>query len=340
MAEVENLIEGPLAGALAAGRPRFNTLFAQARRDTPTLDAAAFAGQLRGLVAPIVTEVAKVAPERLAEVVDVLYEFSLDLVGKEFAARYPAVLQGWNVLLRGLPRHLAAAPRRFAGSVTNALYNLSVTPGARPQEWLGAMSDLGGKCEVEALLEAGKVCAWRAGMAHFRDGALEACRRLDPPVACAALGLPEALDRASLDAMLHRLGDDPWLSVAGARLNRKRELRVVAMVGSFRGFGGPFLAPPTVACAEDRLHVTDGESCWLVCADRYGATLHRTANELPRVAGKAPFQVSANGTVTRGESSVRFEELQGPSSFAADATTLAVTVPLAHVVYLVAIASP
>jgi hypothetical protein len=340
MAEVENLIDGPLAQALEAGRPRFNALFAQARRHTPMLDPAAFAGFLRSHLAPVIAAVAPLAPDRLGEVVDVLYEFALELVGKDFGVRYPAVLQGWDRLLRTLPRHLAGAPRRFAGSVTNALYNLSVTPGARPLEWLDVMTHLGTRCDdVDALLAAGTVAAWRAGLAHFRDGALEACRKLDPVVACLALGRRDALNRIALAVVLNRLRDDPWLSVAeaGADNGDKKMLRIVARVGGFRGFGGSFLTPPTVAGADGHIHIADAESCWLLCADRYGATLHRSANGLPQPDGKPPFQVLANGTVRCGDASARFDELQACTSFAATATTLAVTVPLAHIVYLVAL---
>src|SRR5262245_23292705 len=128
MAEVE-ILTGPLAKALEADRPRYNALYAQARRATPTLEAAAFALHLRQTVAPIVSAVAAVAPQQVGEVVDVLYEFSLELIAKDFPARYPVILEGWQTLLTALPRQLAAAPRRFAGSVTNALYNLATTPG-------------------------------------------------------------------------------------------------------------------------------------------------------------------------------------------------------------------
>lgn len=340
MAEVENLIDGPLAQALEAGRPRFNALFAQARRHTPTLDPAAFAGFLRGHFAPIAAEVGRVAPDRLNEVVDVLYEFALELVGTDFGVRYPAVLQGWDRLLRGLPGHLAAAPRRFAGSVTNALYNLSVTPGGRPLEWLDAMAHLGARCDdVATLLAAGTVAAWRAGLAHFREGALATCRKLDPAVACFALGRRDALNRIALSVVLNRLRDDPWLSVpeAGADNGGQQALRIVARVGGFRGFGGPFLTPPAVAGANGQIHVADAESCWLLCADRYGATLHRSPDGLPKPDGKPPFQVKADGTVRCGDATARFDELRGCTSFAATATTLAVTVPLAHLVYLVAL---
>src|SRR5262249_17987849 len=160
---------------------------AQARQATPALDADALADYLRATVAPIVEAVARVRPDRVGEVTEVLYEFSLDLLGKDLFARYPALPVGWRILLGRLPEHLAAEPRRFAGSVTNALYNLSLTPGARPPEWIEAMFHLGGACaDTTELLEAGKILAWRCGLAHYRRSALAACRSLPPHTARAA----------------------------------------------------------------------------------------------------------------------------------------------------------
>src|SRR5207248_9842114 len=91
MAAMENVIAGPLARSLEAERARYNALFAQARRSMPALDAAAFAEHLKSVVAPIVDAVDAVAKEKTAEVVDVLYEFSLELLGKEIWGRHPVL---------------------------------------------------------------------------------------------------------------------------------------------------------------------------------------------------------------------------------------------------------
>lgn len=343
MAAVERLIGGAFAEALEAGRPHFNALFAQARRSMPSLDPGAFAGHLRNTVAPIVEQVARARPDRVAEVVDQLYEFSLELVGKELPGRYPALTEGWQALLGGLPEHLAGAPRLFAGSITNALYNLSIVPEARPREWIAAMLRLGRLCaETGPLLEAGQVAAWRAGLAHFREGALEICRRLEPSLARAALGIPDTGSEPPLATILQRLQADPWLDPAAVSEGpeKQRRLWIVARVGAFRGFGGLFLCPPRVALSGGRFFVADSEACWLLTADRFGATLHRAGIALP--AGppcRSPrFQVDRSGRVTAGGQTMLFSELKECTSFASDATTLAVTVPLSHAVYLLALA--
>lgn len=341
---MEGLIQGPFAEALQARRERYNALFAQARRISPGLDAGQLAEYLRSTVAPIIDQVARVAPERVPDTADALYEFSLDLVGRELLARYPVLAEGWRELLGGLPEHLASAPRLLAGSVTNALVNLSTVPGTRAQQWIGFTRGLGRLCaDVPTLLEAAKVAAWRAGMAHYREGALETCARLPPPLARAALRLFGVEDGLPIEPVLERLRADPWLHPALLRNHAPipRNLRVVARVGAFRGFGGTFLRPPVVAVCEGQFYVSDGEACWLLSADVFGATLERAGTGLPGSDPPAPaaLQMDREGVVRREGLSRTFPELREAASSASDGTTLAVTVPLSHAVYLVAVAS-
>lgn len=338
---MEELIRGPFARALEAGRPRYNALFAQARQATPRLEPAAFADFLRSIVAPIIDAVAQAAPGKVHEASDALYEMALDLVARDFPTRYPLVVEGWRRLLGGLPWHLAAAPGLFAGSATNALYNLSVVPGARPGEWIESLRGLGEVCDNPAtLLEAGKVAAWRAGLAHYREGALDTCARLDPMLACGALGIADPGADPPLGKILEGLHANPWARPEDLLRPpaRQPDLDVVARVGGFRGFGGPFLRPPTVACSGGTFYVSDGEACWCLLADAFGATLHRVGEGLPSPSeGPEPhFRVERGGKVSHGRHTQTFAGLEGWTSLAATPTTLAATVPLSHLVFLIA----
>jgi hypothetical protein len=341
---VAALIRGPLAEALEAGRERFNALFLQARRAAPNLEPAAFSEFLREAVAPVVERVAAAEPGAVRDVVDELYDLSLEIVGRDLPARCPVLVQSWTELLGALPAHLARRPRLFAGSVTNALYNLETTPGARPREWAESMARLGAiEPDVPALLEAGKVAAWRAGMAHYRHGALAACDGLSGPLAPAALGLSGGESSPDLDSVLRRLSADPWLHPAeAARGIAERRLRLVARVGAFRGFGGSFLRPPRLTLADGHLFAYDGEACWVVHADLFGATLHRVGAEPPRGDSRprGPFQLDRNGIVRCGGRAQSFPELREAASAVSDDTMLAASVPFSHAVYVVAVASP
>src|SRR5262249_5599406 len=157
---------------------------------------------------------------------------------------------------------LAREPACVAGSLSNAAWNLGQQPGARPDWWIDQMRELGAECErVEDLLKYGKVLAWQAGMAQYRGAALETARQLAPALAARALHLPAGADARQLSAALERLKLDPWLPAEKSfeTAAPAKRISVVRSVGAFRGFGGPFLRPPAVSSAENRLWVGDGE---------------------------------------------------------------------------------
>jgi hypothetical protein len=199
------------------------------------------------------------------------------------------------------------------------------------------MLALSGVCEeVAALLRAGQVAAWRAGMAHYRPAALELCGGLNPKAVRAALGLPETTD---VKSVLEHLRADPWFDPAetGAAASR-RELKIVGRAGAFRGFGGLFLAPPRVACLGGQFIVSEGDDRWLLSADRFGATFHRTDHAARAGSLPTAFAVESGGRVVFGKKSHQFSEFESVTSWAANETTLAVTIDLSHAVYLVALA--
>jgi hypothetical protein len=335
-------IEGPLADALRRGRERFNTKFAYARHRFSALDAEAVKAHLRSTVAPIAAAVYDLDAGRVDEVVDAVYDLSLELIGGGYLAaqsRYPALLKAWREMLPRLPHLISREPSRLASAVTNAVYNLSAT--ARPTFWIDVMTRLGQDChDVQAFLEAGKVVAWRSGMAHYRDGALAACLNMDEALARGALGLPEA-SPTPIAAVIERLRQDPWLApVAAAGSNGKeKRLRVVAAVGAFRGFGGVFVEPPRVLRHDNEWLAYDREACWLVTADLFGATFHRVSNRPPAAdqATQFDFKIDAGGRVMKAAQAATFAYLADASSAAASEMAMAVTLPRSHSIYFVAL---
>lgn len=340
---MEDLITGPFAQVLEANRARFNARFAEARRFQPRLDPAAFSDHLRLVVAPLVEAVARERADKAAEVADVLYDLSLDLLGREFIgpnSRRPFIVEGWRFLLPRLSRFVAEAPREFVGSVTNALYNLSITPGARPGEWAASLFRLAEVCpDAPTLMRAGQVAAWRAGMAHYRLTALDLCRDLPSPAALTALGLSPQAEHPPLDTLIESLKANPWLRPDSNLQSpiSNYQLRIVSRVGAFRGFGGLFLEPPLVWPADDDFVVSDGKGTWLLVADVFGATFHRADIKAPSLKASSPFTINKAGSVSFGKTSHAFPELANANSSAGNNTTLAVTTPLSHAVYLIAL---
>lgn len=343
---MEGIITGALAGALEAGRERYNAQFTYARHLNPRLDASVFSEHLRACVYPAVESAAKLFPEKTKEVTDALFLLSLELLGKDFLGakpRYPSVANAWKRFVTELPELLAAEPRRFSGLVFNALYNLSVVPGARMEAWVETMLRLGKTgCSLDAFLEAGKIAAWRCGMAHYRTGALEACTKLKPEVVRDAMGVQENGSEVTAEEMMKTAMSDPWRHPLSpiSKAHCQRELRVTARAGGFRGFGGFFIQPPEVIFSDGVFYAFDGETCWSLHADVFGSTLVRFGKTLPDIktgGSSKNFSVDKKGRVTKEKISAGFPELAEALSFASNETTLAVTVPLSHYVHLVAL---
>jgi hypothetical protein len=337
-------ITGPLAEALKRGRDRFNTKFAYARHRFPSLDGEAMKEHLCATVAPIADAIHHHNASRVDEVVDAVYDLSLELIGGDFLAsqsRYPVLLKAWREMLPRLPHLVAREPARFVSAITNAVYNLSTTATARPTFWIDEMTRLGSGCsDVQAFLEAGKVVAWRSGMAHYRDGALAACLNLDETMARAALGLPAA-NSLPVATIIERLRQDRWLAPMSAMnsADKEKRLRVVAAVGAFRGFGGVFVEPPRVLRRAGEWLAYDRETCWLVMADLFGATFHRAGPRPPAADPPAQFdfKIDRSGRVMKAAQAATFAYLADASSSAASETAMAVTLPHSHSIYFVAL---
>jgi len=338
-------IGGVLAELLRDGRERYNARFIEARRYKSKIDAAGFSDVLATTLAPIVEAVNAVDSSKTTQCFDALYDLSLELLGQELLgprSRCLVLEEGWRTLLPALAKHLVAEPRKVAGAISNALYNLAQTPGARPDAWIKALGTCGAKTnDVATLLQAGQVAAWTAGMAHFRNDALTSLEQLsngNADVACSLLELP-ATDRSSLPRVLGRMKENPWITPLQARDGSgvsSSKLKIVKRIGAFKGLGGAFLAPPCVSHENGQFVVGDGHDTWVLSADVFGATLLKYA------AGKCiPRRHAthgAGGNLRLNSGSGTFPEFKTVLSAADNGQTLAVTVATSHTICLLAAA--
>ncbi|HOY66675.1 MAG TPA: hypothetical protein PLP29_07280 [Candidatus Ozemobacteraceae bacterium] len=339
MNTVARPLPGALAGPLRRGRDRFNAAFFVARQAVPALDPESFADGVREL-GTVAETIAGHEPDRLDTVVAALYDLTLMLHQKGLLAgpgRPEAFGRLWNELLPAVHVHLAAAPEETAGRLVNALCQLEATPGVRTGEWIdrliAVVNGLSGRAE---LFDAGRLLAWRCGMAHQREAALDAAGRVSERILRACLGLSTD-DLAQLRA-------DPWLDPAKAgaagRGGRKR-LQIVAETGGFRGFGGPFATPPLPFLLDGSLAVRDAENVWRLHADVFGTVFRKYAykNNIENNTSASAARVTPEGVVTWNGAKARFERISKPSGIVCDGTTIAVTLSRSHRVLLIAMAA-
>lgn len=273
-----------LANVLAARRPLFNQMVAEARHRAPGMDLSAFRAFVSDTLDPMCVALGKVDEQATVATIEAAFGIGLDLVAQGLAgpgARQPWIDRAWRQLATPMRHLLATAPADILGTVTNAVVRLGGVPGANVEQWIADLSTLAPSCAtLDALRTVGALCAWRAGMAHLRVAALDQAGRIEPSLAAAAVG---ASGRAWAE-LEPRLRADRWWHPDHGVATQGRA------VGGFTGFGGPFAVPPVARATADGFVVQSGERYFLVVCDAFGAVV------LPATA--AEFTQADTGSVT------------------------------------------
>lgn len=338
------MISDALSGILRAERNGFNARFAEARYIHPNLNGDDFAAFLADTLDPLIVAVAAVQPNAVHDATCTAYDAGLELVGQQLAgpkAKLRHIEEGWQSLLVAAAERVCEAPERVIAATSNALHNLETTGAARPDFWIAELKRLTPSCpDTETWLRAGQVLAWRAGLACYRESALAVADTVPEHLANEAVGGVPDSDWSNVRA---RLEVDPWfdpsVTPASSAPRATPDLRVAKRVGSFRGFGGLFAEPPTVATRDGQIVAHSAGEAWTVFADCFGATFHRAATVgagEPRLDCGSHISVSGT-TVTLGESTLELPELGRFTSAARTEHTLALTGQLSHALVLVAL---
>jgi hypothetical protein len=333
-----------LAKALERKRAHYNALFAEARQRNLELEPADLVLHLKGRVAPIFAALPELSPEAQDRVLDVLYKASLELLTRRLLGNQArgSINRVWEALLPRVAPLIAVAPRRVVAALSNAAFNLDQELSARPEQWLASMVAVAPHCsDLETLVAAGQVAAWRAGLPQFRTNALALCGAFSPEL-CALLlaGADTAQIPVGVNA-IERLQSRRFVYPNGDGL----ALTLLGSLGGFSGFGGQFSTPPTLLQVDGTLIAQDHESAWEVHADCFGALLRRRPSGVieqtkPRArsnAGQGGLQLSVDGQVSAGDLTAHFPQFEAAAHFVSDAELLLVVPARSHVVALVAV---
>src|SRR5471032_2571289 len=323
------MISPVFASLLASGRAQFNLRALDARRRFPALDMTQcmvqFSAFLHDGLDPLVVAVAAVAPERAGGFSLAAYDMALELVAHGLAgpsAKNPFLNTVWRELAPLFAPLLSSAPVPVLGMLSNAAIHVSGIAGARPAQWQQEMAAIAPQITNVAELRAvGQVLAWRAGIAHFRLGAIAAADSLPPHLALAAFGEP----CAHWPQLRTQLQENQWRGNAQGR-----------EFGAFTGLGGDFATPPQVRGAHDGFIVLSGERQYLLVADACGAVLHgATPEEYAQASMQLPAPVRLDGaTLHIGSGSIELDLPPGDIALAANGHTLAITSPYTHAIRL------
>ena len=255
-----------LHAALRDRRDYFNARFESARHAAPRLNSEALFDFIRLAIAPLIAAVEVQLPERVPAVLDAGFEVGLSLVGAGIWPSSPKLSllkRAYSSTFCALSPAIALEPQRLLPRLSNAV----LTPGLNAELWLACMEGIAGALTTPAqVLDAGIVCAWRCGLAHYRDAALARVAQL-PSAALLALFAPKHGD---VEALKLALATQRWYRADLVMAANQ----IAARVGAFVGLGGQFSAPPTVRSDGVELYVSSGAAHWLLLADAYGMSLH------------------------------------------------------------------
>lgn len=319
---------------LRGGRAEFNRRFAVGLQRYNGIDPAAFSELLTGPVDHIVGTVAKVDNGAVPALADALFDLSLALLGQRWigtGGRAPAVLTGWELIADKAPGLLAQQPQSLLTAIANALVHWSSFGGG--EYWLRTLATLAPRARsADELLRAGQVAAWRHGLAHYRDSALERARQLDPELLALALTVPPADWK---DEMLTRMARNRWY-----RPDKPPQAapRVMLRVGAFVGYGGRFAEPPLVGSIDGELLLHSAGQRYSLHADVFGANVQAHSDGKLAPAHELPPGWRIEGSVLLSpEKRFPFAEHGAITSSAVTIDTLVLTHAWSHGATVVAL---
>jgi hypothetical protein len=186
--------------------------------------------------------------------------------------------------------------------------------------------------DIETLMRAGQVAAWRSGLPHYRASALAHCPTLPPQALALALRSTDTTQTTDANALLAQLSQKRFAAASAPVLS------IVGRLGGFTGYGGQFCAPPQLVRSAGALFAFDSNAVWELHADAFGSLLRRLESSTPPAAD-APskaFTLSATGRVQWAGGAHDFAEFAGATAWVCDDELLAVVPSRSHYIYLVA----
>ena len=327
-------------------REKLNSLFSFYKFTYPVIEKEVVFFYISFIIEPVIEKNSIRDKEVLSAFLLSLYEKILELIGKNFlgnSGRYPFFEGKFIQCLEDSSEFLFENPDLYLSSISNAIVNLGTADLSKLDTWLSKFQKLNKKAKtIQELFDAGKITAWACGMAQFRQKALEICKHLETELLEIALGISN-IRSINRDNFITRLESDPWMSPETAmKENSPRKNFQLKRVGSFIGFGGEFLTPPKVEILDNEFIVYDAKNFYVLFSDIFGSHLQRISEDTYLTLASEKTKPSAtnfiftkDGIVKHKTDELEYKPLANYSSYAANSTTLCITSPYSHNLFVV-----
>ena len=261
MAAMEKISLPQLIVELSDNSALYNQWYNESEMKYGNLPSQTLASWMVEVVEPIVeaTVALNSAPEKIHEVVKALYLESLKLIGSGLAIRYEDEYKAAWLLMAQMPNLVVKFPTKTISLLNDVLLNLHMYAPEKTMYWCKLIESSSVEIKtIEDFKIAGRMYAWKCGLAHLRA-------RLKADFAELSENLQQNI--------LHNLGSDkntydffekPWPNT-----NTKFE----GVQGGFKGITGFFEHPPMLAQIGEHIFVTDSKSSYALFADQFGKVL-------------------------------------------------------------------
>ena len=261
MAAMEKISFQPLIAELSEKSTLYNRWYNESEMKYGNLPSHAITSWMVEVVEPIVKETTALnsAPEKIHEIVKALYQESLKLIGNGSAIRYKDEYKEAWLLMAQMPNLVVKFPVKVISLLNDVLFNLHIYAPEKIIDWCNLIKISSSEIKtIEDFKIAGRIYAWRCGLAHLRI-------RLNTDFKELSENLQEIVSNAiSSDKSSIQLFKNPWA-------NEKAKFEGVQ--GGFKDTDGFFENPPRLAKIDGNIFVTDSKSSYALFADQFGKVL-------------------------------------------------------------------
>ena len=249
----------PLIDHLRENAANLNQALDSLRSTDPRFDCDGVPAWFKDVIEPIFMAVHNYNPLRGPAIFDILFRDMLKcLIAGPTEISHSNRLNCRRLLLLN-PAITATEPRRLLEALPIGLSRLNRYSGMAAENWIILMQKILPLAKnIDDVLAAGRVAAWRCGMAHLRN----------------IMPCPSTLDDKIRELIFP--GEQCHPAALKRRWNYGEATEPVA-VGSFSSSGGEFSSPPRLKLLGEQVFASDGLRSFAVFADRFGRILHASS---------------------------------------------------------------
>lgn len=262
----------PLIEHLKENAANLNQMLNSLRTTDPRFNCDSIPAWFKNVIEPVFIAVHNYNPLRGPAVFDILFRDMLKVLLPGPAETSHDIKLNCRCLLLLNPPITAAEPRRLLETLITGLSRLNRYSDAAAEKWISLMQQILPLAKsMEDVLAAGRVAAWRCGMAHLRI----------------IMPCPSTLDDKIREVIFP--GENCHPLALKRRWNFGEATEPVA-AGGFSGSGGEFSCPPRLKLHGDQVFASDGLRSFAIFADRFGRILH--ASDGAFLLKRAPEQTT------------------------------------------------